>query len=215
MEVCTQRSAPPGSLWQARQPGARCRRVCTPPQEWLGRGSCSNSLPLKVVVLQTCPPRVWLEALAKAFRGHLSRSTSGGLAQAPLEKNRKSPPGVNSPQVNSLSFPPMQGGGTGPRAKVQYLSQNGYGSLSLSLSLDAFPRKRYGASSAVARVTGCVRDSDIRESGSQLTWTCICTAPKTGFGRSATASDRSGKHSPVQVRRSFHLQDDPATGRHR
>ena len=108
------------------------------PQERLGRGSCSNSLPLKAVVLQTCPPRVWLKALAKAFRGHLSRNTSGGLAQAPLEKNRKAPLGVNSPQVNSLSLPPMQGGGTGPRAKVQHLSQNGYAipiSLSLSLAL--------------------------------------------------------------------------------
>ena len=135
MEVCTQRSAPPGSLWQARQPGARCRRVCTPPQKRLGQGSCSNSLPLKAVVLQTCPPRVWLEALAKAFRGHLSRNTSGGLAQAPLEKNRKAPLGVNSPQVDSLSLPPMQGGGTGPRAKVQHLSQNGYRSPSISLFL--------------------------------------------------------------------------------
>ena len=55
-------------------------------------------------------------------------------AQAPLRKGRRAPPRPR-PKVNSLPPPPMQWGGTDPKAKVQYLSQNGY-SLSLSLSRD-------------------------------------------------------------------------------
>ena len=42
----------------------------------------------------------------------------------------------SSTQVNPMSPPPPgQKGGTGPQAQVQYLSQNGYGPPSLSLSL--------------------------------------------------------------------------------
>ena len=117
-------------------------------------------------MLQTSPPRVWLEALAKAFRGHLSRNTSGGLAQAPLEKNRKAPLGVYSPQVNSLSLPPMQGGGTGLRAKVQHLSQNGY-PLSLSLSLCASKAARCSAAlqrCSAASSSSCVSFSSFSQS---------------------------------------------------
>ena len=79
---------------------------------------------------------------ARSYRG-LTRATEakcvGCVAQAPPERNRRAPPGVNSPQVNSLSLPPMQGGGTALQAKVQHLSQNGYGySLSLCLCLSFF-----------------------------------------------------------------------------
>ena len=43
--------------------------------------------------------------------------------------------GVKAPQGGQPhTSPTMQGGGTGPQAKVQHLSQNGYTSLSLSLS---------------------------------------------------------------------------------
>ena len=98
------------------------------------------------------PTRKWNSGLAllgygagsqRLFRGHLNKTRRVCLAQAPLERNRKAPLGGNSPQVNSLSLPPMRGAAQAP-SKGAALEPKWLKRIHLSLSLSPRGKRSRG-----------------------------------------------------------------------